>query len=204
MRTQIPLVRHRGFTLLELLIALAVTVSVVALVFTAFASIGKTEQRNLGAMDRAERMAAVSLWLARKFDALHLLSRREADGVVLFFNGNAAGAMWVAPLPERGTSGGLHVIRLTPLRHGSTDVEWVVEAMPYDGMLTQLDWGKAIRETLLQHVTTLQWHYQDGKTGTWTQDWSSSRGVYPARIRIEVGDERGDWPVLTFNLLRAR
>ena len=36
----------RGFTLLELLIALAVTAAVVALMFAGFGTIGRSEERN--------------------------------------------------------------------------------------------------------------------------------------------------------------
>ena len=67
-----------------------------------------------------------------------------------------------------------------------------------------LDWGKALRETLLSDVRTLQWHYQDGLTGQWTQQWDSAKAQYPARIRVEIADARGDWPPLVFPLARAR
>lgn len=194
----------RGFSLIELLVALSVTSSIVALMFVAFGSIGKTEQRNSLSMERAQRMLSVSQWLGRKLEGLRQVSRRDGVGFSIFFNGNAAGAMWIAPLPERGESGGLHVIRLTPHRHTTGRVEWIAEALPYDGLITPLDWNVAARETLMSQVSVLQWHYQDGKTGAWSQVWDSSRGVYPTRIRIELGDDRGAWPDLIFSLSRAR
>jgi general secretion pathway protein J len=155
-------------------------------------------------MLRTERVLAVGQWLQKKFDTLRLLSRRENGTFVLFFNGNAAGAVWVAPLPERGVAGGLHVLRLSPLRHDGGQIDWVVEALPYDGALTKLDWTQAVRETLLKDVRTLQWFYYDGKTGNWSQDWGSERGYYPSRVRIEVADGRGPWPPMVMTLLRAR
>ena len=194
----------RGFTLLELLIALAVTSAVVALMFAGFGAIGRAEDRNQRVMERSERMLVVSQWLGRKFDALRLLSRRDGDVFVSFFSGNAAGAIWVAPLPERGDAGGLHVFRTTPLRHDDGRVDLSVEALPYDGAMMALDWTSALRETLLQDVRTLQWFYQDGRTGEWVQDWDASRGGYPARVRLEIADERGPWPPLVFPLARSR
>lgn len=194
----------RGFTLLELLIALAVTSAVVALMFAGFGAIGRAEDRNQRVMERSERMLVVSQWLGRKFDALRLLSRRDGDVFVSFFSGNAAGAIWVAPLPERGDAGGLHVFRTTPLRHDDGRVDLSVEAVPYDGAMMALDWKSALRETLLQDVRTLQWFYQDGRTGEWVQDWDASRGGYPARVRLEIADERGPWPPLVFPLARSR
>ena len=77
-------------------------------------------------------------------------------------------------------------------------------AQPYDGAAMAMDWNQALRETLLTDVRTLQWHYQDGRTGAWTQQWDASQAQYPARIRLELGDARGDWPPLVFALARAR
>lgn len=193
-----------GFTLLELLVALAVTSAVVALMFAGVGVIGRSEERNQRVIERSERMLVVSQWLGRKFDTLRLLSRRDENIFVNFFSGNAAGAIWVAPLPERGDAGGLYVFRMSPLRHADGRVDLSVEAVPYDGALMALDWGKALRETLLSDVRTLQWHYQDGLTGQWTQQWDSAKAQYPARIRVEIADARGDWPPLVFPLARAR
>jgi general secretion pathway protein J len=67
-----------------------------------------------------------------------------------------------------------------------------------------LDWNRALRETLLANVTTLQWHYQDGQTGQWTQEWDAAKTTYPARIRLELADARGEWPPMVFPLVRAR
>ena len=194
----------QGFTLLELLIALAVTAAVVALMFAGFGTIGRSEERNQRVMERSERMLVVSQWLGRKFDGLRQLSRRDGVVFVSFFSGNAAGAIWVAPLPERGDAGGLHVFRATPLRHDDGSVDLSIEAVPYDGALMALDWGGALRETLLSDVRTLQWFYQDGRTGEWVQQWDTSKAGYPARVRLEIGDERGLWPPLVFPLARAR
>lgn len=196
--------RSHGFTLLELLIALAITSMVVALMFAGFGVIGRSEERNQRLMDRTEHMLIVSQWLGRKFDTLRLLSRRDGSAVVNFFNGNAAGAVWVAPLPERGNAGGLYVFRISPLRHEDGRIDLSVEAVPYDGGLMGLDWSNALRETLLTDVKTLQWYYQDGRTAQWVQQWDAAKEQFPSRIRVEIADARGDWPHLVFTLASAR
>ena len=193
-----------GFTLLELLIGLAVTAAVVALMFAGFGVIGRSEEKNQRVIDRAERMMVVSQWLGRKFDTLRVLSRRDGAIMVYFFSGNAAGVIWVAPLPERGDAGGLYVFRMNPLRHDNGQIDLSVEAVPYDGALMALDWKSALRETLLPDVRALQWYYQDGSTGEWTQQWNASKKKFPSRVRVEIADARGDWPALVFPLARAR
>lgn len=197
--------RSRGFTLLELLIALAVTSLVVALIFASFGLIGRAEERNQAGIDRAERMLLVSRWLSRKFEGLRPLSRMDANNeVTLFFNGNAAGAMWVSPLPERGEPGGLHVFRAGPLRHADGSVDLLVEALPYDRSAVALDWSQAVRAVLLSQVVSLQWSYQDGVTGQWLREWTGAMGRYPVRVRVELGDAKGDWPPLVFALPGGR
>lgn len=194
----------RGFTLLELLIALMVTGLVVALVFSAFGMIGRSEARNQATIDRAERMLVVSQWLTRKLDGLRPLAKVDGTTVEPFFAGTEAGAMWVAPLPERGEAGGLHVFRLGPLRHPGGGVDLLVEALPFDGNSMALDWAQALRQTLLTDVRTLQWYYQDGPSGEWVRDWSADRGRFPVRVRLIIGDAMGDWPALVFALPGAR
>ena len=66
-----------------------------------------------------------------------------------------------------------------------------------------LDWSQALRQTLVTDVRSLQWYYQDGATGEWSQDWSGKPG-YPARVRLVIGDAKGDWPAMVFALPRAR
>ncbi|MBP7453877.1 MAG: prepilin-type N-terminal cleavage/methylation domain-containing protein [Ottowia sp.] len=201
-------VRHRpvrGFTLLELLIALMVTGLVVALVFSAFGLIGRTEDRNQTAMDRAEQMLVVSQWLTRKFDGLRPLARVDGTTVTPFFAGTEAGAMWVAPLPERGEAGGLHVFRIGPLRQAGGGIDLLVEALPFDGAMMTLDWAQALRQTLITDVRSLQWYYQDGVSGEWVREWAgSANGRFPVRVRVVIGDAKGDWPDLVFALPGAR
>ncbi len=195
----------RGFTLLELLIALMVTGLVVALVFAAFGLIGRTEERNQTSMERAEQMLVVSQWLTRKMDGLRPVARVEGSKVEPFFAGSEAGAMWVAPLPERGEAGGLHVFRVGPLRHPGGGIDLLVEALPFDGAVMALDWGQALRQTLLTDIRSLQWYYQDGVSGEWVREWASSTsGRFPIRVRVVIGDAKGDWPALVFALPGAR
>ncbi|GAO22201.1 general secretion pathway protein J [Alicycliphilus sp. B1] len=96
------------------------------------------------------------------------------------------------------------MLRASPLRHDDGRVDLAIEALPYDGALMALDWARAEREILLPDVRTLQWYYQDGATGQWLQQWDAGRAGYPVRIRLALGDARGDWPELVFALARAQ
>lgn len=193
-----------GFTLLELLVALGITASTVALVFAAYGVIARTEQRAQQTVSRVEGIQSTHNWLQRKLEGARLLSRLVPGATVLFFNGNAAGALWVAPLPERGAGGGLHVIRVDVNRKDGGSIDWVAEALPYENASGDLDWSHAIRTTLAQDLRTLQWRYLDGQTGAWVAEWPPTRKYFPSRISIEVADAQGPWPPLVFTLPRAR
>lgn len=197
--------RQAGFTFLELLVALGVTSLVVVLVFAGFGAIGRTDQRNQVLMERTDRMLTAQHWLQRKFDSLRTLSREEQGSFVMFFNGNAAGAIWVAPVLQLGPeSSGLHVIRATAERDHAGRARLEVQLLPYDGARTALDWSRAVREVLVDDLQSLQWFYQDGRSGEWFQQWDAQRRYYPSRVRLELADSQGTWPPLVFTLPRAR
>lgn len=197
--------RHpRGFTLLELLVALAVTSLVVALAFAGFGLIGRSDERNRTAIEHTDRVLLVSQWLARKFETLRPIFRIQDNVPTVFFSGTEAGVLWVAPLPERGQDGGLYVLRLGPLRHPSGQVDLQVQALPFDGSAMQLDWDHALAQVLLADVKTLRWHYRDGSEGQWLTRWDAVQRRYPTQVRLELGDAGGDWPPLVFALPAGR
>lgn len=193
-----------GFTLLELLIALAVTALVVTLLFSGYGFIGRAEDRNQAQLERTETMLLASHWLQRKLEGLRPLAQVDQDGVHTFFSGTAAGALWLAPMPELGASGGLSVLRVGPERHANGQVDLVVQTLPYLGALMTLDWDSAARATLIDDVSTLQWAYQDGDSGEWLPEWSGTGRNYPVRVRILLGDAQGEWPTLVITLPAAR
>ena len=93
----------RGFTLLELLIALAITSAVVGLVFAGVGIIGRSEERSQQIIDRSERMLVVSQWLGRKFDTLRLLQLPDSVQDHVLFGRLTAGharAILSAAFPE--------------------------------------------------------------------------------------------------------
>lgn len=199
-----PRGRARGFTLLELLIALAVTALVVVLLFSGYGLIGRSEDRNQAQLDRGENMLLVSDWLQRKLQGLRPLAKVDENGVHTFFSGNAAGALWLTPLPELGVGSGLQVVRVGPRRHADGQVDLVVQALPYGGGRMVLDWNNAISAPLMTDVRSLQWAYQDGDSGAWSPEWDGLGRDYPMRVRIQLGDAQGDWPALVVALPGAR
>lgn len=189
-----------GATLLELLLALTIMAMVVGLAYATYGVIGRTQQRSLADLQRAERIVAVQRWLGQRIEGIFQGSRLEAGTPQLFFAGNAAGALWLAP----SGSGRLEVVRVALRRHPDGRIDWVAQRLPYAGPEGPLDWTAAPEAMLVPDVRTLQWHYLDGQTGQWRQEWPASGSFYPARIRIEVADGRGPWPPLQFALPRAR
>ena len=85
-----------------------------------------------------------------------------------------------------------------------TGVFLAIQALPYDGVAMALDWEHAPHEILVSDLRTLQWYYQDGVTGQWSQQWDAARKYYPARVRLQLADAEGEWPELVFALPRAR
>ena len=198
-----PPPRSAGFTLVELLIALALTALVLAAAFAAFGLIGRSTDTATLLRDRSERMMLVERFLRSKLEGMRQLKRLDNGRPVVFFSGNAAGLLWIAPLPERPVGGGLHLLRLGPDRHPDGRTDWVLEILPYQGFDTPLEWAAAERIVLLENLSTLRWQYFDGRTGQWLDEWADP-AFYPARLRLFLGAEGQEWPVLVFALDHVR
>lgn len=194
----------RGFTLLELLLALFITTMVVALAYAMLGVIGRTQQRTTAEMQRTEQILAAQRWLRGQLQGMRQFQRLEQGAVQLFFSGNAAGALWVSATASPEPGAALRVVRVALQRHADGRVDWVAQRIPFAGAQAALDWSQAEEAVLARGLRTLQWRYLDGLTGSWVQDWPADRPFYPARIRIEVADDRGPWPPFTVALPRAR
>ena len=198
-----PRPRSAGFTLVELLIALALTALVLAAAFAAFGLIGRSTDTATLLRDRSERMMLVERFLRDKLEGMRQVKRFDNGRPVVFFSGNSAGLLWVAPLPERPVGGGLHVLRLGPERHPDGRTDWVLEILPFQGAYTTFDWPAAERIVLLENLSTLRWQYFDNRTGQWLDEWTDP-AFNPGRLRHFLGAQGQEWPVLVFALDHVR
>ena len=180
--------RSRGFTLLEILLALALLALVMLGVWGAMASATRIAHSADAVMARSESMRTVQQFLRRYVSAAQLQPYlAEGDARARMFEGDATSMRYVAPLPMQSGHAGLYVqtIRLTRNASGGASLELVYQ--PYSDDTPQA--GDAVTHLLLADLQGGQFQYLAAaafdKPAAWRDDWQAANGL-PLAVRIHL------------------
>ncbi len=196
--------RARGFTLLELLVALTVFTVLAGLVYGMVRMGSRSWQDGMARIDAAD-----ALRIGWRFVQDSLSDSRpeptgdpEVPGVR--FTGAAAAVEYVANLPAHLGTGGLHLLTLGLARGAGPDERWLVLrrvplALDATGQRVP-DLARAQEAVLADDVEALQFHYhglvEGDEAPRWHREWRGQETL-PTLIRVDVA-LTGDrvWPVL--------
>ena len=180
--------RSRGFTLLEILLALALLALVMLGVWGAMASATRIAHSADAVMARSESVRTVQQFLRRYVSAAQLQPYlAEGDTRARMFEGDATSMRYVAPLPMQSGHAGLYVqtIRLTRNASGGASLELVYQ--PYSDDTPQA--GDAVTHLLLADLQGGQFQYLAAaafdKPAAWRDDWQAANGL-PLAVRIHL------------------
>ena len=180
--------RSRGFTLLEILLALALLALVMLGVWGAMASATRIAHSADAVMARSESVRTVQQFLRRYVSAAQLQPYlAEGDARARMFEGDATSMRYVAPLPMQSGHAGLYVqtIRLTRNASGGASLELVYQ--PYSDDTPQA--GDAVTHLLLADLQGGQFQYLAAaafdKPAAWRDDWQAANGL-PLAVRIQL------------------
>lgn len=189
----------RGFTLLELLVALALAVLLFAALSAALYQVGESLERSEQVRARSERLALVENLLRRKIEGLQPLGVIIDGSATIWFRGNETTLEWVSAMPEHPLHPGLYHLRLAFLpERGVLQLAltpWQENALP--------DWSNAETVSLLEGVARAQWRYQPHHSEQWRTEWNEAE-FHPARVALELTMAAGNRISWTFVLPRAR
>lgn len=177
-----------GFTLLEILLALALLALVMLGVWGAMASATRIAHAADAVMARSESVRTVQQFLRRYVSAAQLQPYlAEGDARARMFEGDATSMRYVAPLPMQSGHAGLYVqsVRLTKDASGGTSLELVYQ--PYADDAPQA--GNAVTHRLLADLQGGRFQYLAaaafGKPAEWRDDWQAANGL-PLAVRIHL------------------
>lgn len=178
----------RGFTLLEILLALALLALVMLGVWGAMASATRITHSADAVMARSERVRTVQQFLRRHVAAAQPQPYVvEGDTRARMFQGDATSMRYVAPLPMQSGHAGLYLqtIRLTRNPSGGASLELAYQ--PYPGDMPQA--GNAVSHLLLADLRGGRFQYLAaaafGKPAAWRDDWQAVNGL-PLAVRIHL------------------
>jgi general secretion pathway protein J len=195
--------RPRGFTLVELLIALVLLALLSAVLYGSLGFAGTTLDRGEAKVDATSGMRLAQAFLRANLEEQHPLRMRKIVEWPLVFAGEQEELRYAAALPARVASGGVWFYRLS-VRHDEARTPLVLERMLPDLAAAQApEFTGAERSVLAQDITGLKIGYfgrdagaADANDPTWRDRWDDPQRL-PIMIRIDVAPKRGPaWPTL--------
>ena len=200
--------RLRGFTLVEVLVALSMLSLLMLALTSAVHGMGQAEARVERRIESGEdwRMAwsllrqTLSQTSARTFRPLN-----ADDGQnVPFFFGTQTELRWTGVLPVRYGVGGRHYLRLGMEEGADGQPRWTLRYTPFTGADTFEDWGSAAMQQLAVQPLDVALSYLDPMDGQWRANWPPPVGLQdaprareyflPDAVRIDFAGAAPPWP----------
>ena len=192
----------RGFTLIEVVIAVSLTALIMLGLVTAMRSLGVTTERVSEVSLRADEMQMVTDFLRRAFSSTDNLTLAVQDAESgnpsrtmpqPYFSGEADRVRWGGLLPARHGGGGVQLfeLALSSKQKGALVLRYV----PYSVIA---DWSKHSEHVLLTGVEQFEISYQGADSGAdWVPVWKMVQGErfeLPSRLRIRLQVNGRYWP----------
>ena len=207
--------RRRGFTLVEVLVAL-VLLSLLMLALTgALRAMGQTEERVEQRVTEADDYRATVHLLgdvlgqvsARRFTSL----QAGAPPQVPFFQATPEALAWIGVMPARFGVGGRHYLRLA-VESGPEGGQLVLRYAPWTGAPTFNAWPQAHAQVLAAPVQGLSLRYQEPATGGWSPVWpppgrpleALPPTLLPSAVAVQVDGPQPAWPPLVVAVQATR
>ncbi len=192
--------RAAGFTLLEILAALALLALLLVGVYSGIASATHSVRSGTAAIERADQMRSAQQFLRRELaqsvtEPIGHTDRAEP----IYFQGNTRQMRYVAPLPGYlGKLGPqLQQLQLVDDGDGGLRLELRLALLPPDGQP-----AKPLGEpqVLFDHIKQGGFSYSgvniQGEVVRWSSDWADGQTL-PLLVRIELQSQgRDSWPRL--------
>ncbi|WP_049723715.1 prepilin-type N-terminal cleavage/methylation domain-containing protein [Gilvimarinus polysaccharolyticus] len=186
--------KTRGFTLIELVVSIAILSLIVLATVTAMRTLANTQARLEQKAEASSQMQLVSNYLRQALsDAkpVTMLELGVPSGV--YFYGNESYLQFVAPLAISGRAGGLWSLRLA-LQEGQLMAQ-------YQPGLQLAEWTDSdLSYVLLSDVEEFAVAYRVNAYDDWVADWdgleSRPDSGMPSHVRLQLKVAGRYWPVI--------
>lgn len=194
--------RARGFTLLEVIVALTLLSMMMVATIAAMRSFGNTKVTLEQVTNRADEIRVVSEFLRNTVGAAMPLMREgviddtleDAAGFGAYFWGGPEHLVWVSRLVAGADLGGAFVMQMT-YRDDKLGIQW----HPYVSSVEALNWEDVESRILLDDVEEFELGYLSAFGNEWVDEWTGV-GFNPVAVRINIKSRGKYWPELVMRL----
>lgn len=215
---------------MELLISLALIGLMVALLFGALRFSSKSWDVSEERLERDTSITMLWQYLADRFrETRHLTAHVQAEGETHhFFEGEAQGVEFVTLMPAHLGSGGLYIVRIVQATvDGKQKLilqRWLYHPEVLEGKADIPEWrplsssgrfrsglGKPelrawySESVLVDELKKVRFSYygiqeKGDEQAQWSEHWEAKKARLPFLVRLQVMDDRGEWPEMIFDL----
>jgi general secretion pathway protein J len=202
--------RTRGFTLVELTVALALMAMLAAVLFGALSLAARSWDAGEGKVDEVAGMRQAESYLREQLAALYPQRLRKSAEVPLLFAGEREELRYAAALPARVAEGGVYFFRLALVRDDDQARLVQQRVLPDVAATTEPEFRDAQQSVLAERIAELKVSYfgrdpnaSDADAPTWRDRWDD-RNRLPLLVRVEVKPvDREPWPPLVVEPRRS-
>ncbi len=189
----------RGFTLVEMLVVMALFSMLMLGMVSALRTMAQTEERIDLRSERADEIRIANGFLRTTLGRVSMRRMKEAQregDSPYFFIGQPDAVTWVGIMPARHGAGGRYFFRLAleVIQEGQSAL--VIRFSPWNGNGLLPDWNQVESRVLVSKVKSFSLNYEDGHQplSTWMADWNRVDSL-PSRVRLDVETWDGIWPL---------
>ena len=202
--------RSRGFTLLELLIAINLIAIVMAMVYSAIHTAGRSWDAVESEFDAGDQIRVANRFIRQRLAQARPLSFEDDEGRRIAFLGDQKAVQFVAPMPfQRGNAGGLYVFTFM-FTEGAGGDRLEVSYSPYLPDVTELpEPDEDNTSVLVDDIGEGEIAYfgldDNSPDKAWHERWER-RDVLPelVRVRMTTPDPAAPFPELIVSMKGRR
>ena len=188
-----------GFTLVELLVVMALLSLLMLGLASAMSTVSQTQERVDARLDRMDHQRVSVAFLRSVLGQASAIRRqaglRKQGESELFFEGGPQGMRWLGIMPARFGMGGR--------THFQLSVEGdalMLRFTPWQGPDVMPNWGQSQSYVIDRGVTAFALRYQNAKLGVahWQPQWGPEKDnekELPSAVQIELQAASGAWPM---------
>lgn len=192
----------RGFTLIEMVLALTLFSMMTLAIVAAMRTLGNTQSTLEQVIGRVDEIRGVSEFLRNNLSGampvVRLGSPDDLEGASgghgTYFVGDSRQVFWVAPFVAGADQGGAHIMHLARVED-RLELRW----HPYDRDASAVSWGGLESRVLIEEVEEFSLGYLSGYENEWQDEWSGYERN-PVALRLNIRARERYWPELVIRL----